>query len=174
MVFVLTLFFPHNLFIFGGAKSSFLAGCSLVAASRGCSPDGPAGVPPYWLLLLLSRLWAAAVSVVVTRGLGNCRSRVLVQFSRSVVSHSLRPHESQHTRPPCPSPTPGVHLDSHPSSQWCHSAISSSVIPFSSCPQSLPASESFPMSQLFAWGAELGARRANSYRLQIRNNCNKN
>ena len=71
-----------------------------------------------------------------------------VQFSCSVVSNSLRPHESQHTRPPCPSPTPGVHSDSCPSSQWCHPAISSSVIPFSSCPQSLPASESFPMSQL--------------------------
>ena len=77
-----------------------------------------------------------------------------VQFSRSVVSDSLRSHESQHARPPCPSPTPGVHSDSHPSSQWCHLAISSSVIPFSSCPQSLPASKSFPMSQLFAWGGQ--------------------
>ena len=77
-----------------------------------------------------------------------------VQFSRSVVSDSLRPHESQHTRPPCPSPTPGVHSDSHPSSQWCHPAISSSVVPFSSCPQSLPVSESFPMSQLFEWGGQ--------------------
>ena len=67
------------------------------------------------------------------------------------MSNSLRPHESQHARPPCPSPTPGVHSDSHPSSQWCHPAISSSVIPFSSCPKSLPASKSFPMSQLFAW-----------------------
>ena len=74
-----------------------------------------------------------------------------VQFSRSVVSDSLPPHESQHTRPPCPSPTPGVHSDSSPSSQWCHPAISSSVVSFS-CPQSLPASESFPMNQLFAWG----------------------
>ena len=77
-----------------------------------------------------------------------------VQFSRSLVSDSLRPHESQHARPPCPSPTPGVHSDSHPSSQWCHPAISSSVSPFSSCPQSLPASESFPVSQLFAWGGQ--------------------
>ena len=76
----------------------------------------------------------------------------LFQFSRSVVSDSLRPHELQHTRPPCPSPTPGVHSDSRPSSQWCHPAISSSVGPFSFCPQSLPASESFPKSQLFAWG----------------------
>ena len=75
-----------------------------------------------------------------------------VQLSHSVMSDSLQPHESQHTRPPCPSPTPGVHSDSHPSSQWCHPTISSSVIPFSSCPQSLSASESFPMSQLFAWG----------------------
>ena len=74
------------------------------------------------------------------------------QISHSVVSDSLRPHESQHARPPCPSPTPGVHWDSRPSSQWCHPAISSSVFPFSSCPQSLPASECFPMSQLFAWG----------------------
>ena len=63
------------------------------------------------------------------------------------MSDSLRPHESQHTRPPCPSPTPRVHSDSRALSQWCHPAISSSVIPFSSCPQSLPASESFPMSQ---------------------------
>ena len=78
-----------------------------------------------------------------------------VQFSRSVVSDSLQPHESQHARPPCPSPTPRVHLDSRPLSQWCHPAISSSVIPFSSCPQSLPASESFPMSQLFAWGGQI-------------------
>ena len=77
-----------------------------------------------------------------------------VQFSRSVVCDALRPHESQHTRPPCPSPTPGVHSDSCPSSQWCHPAISSSVVPFSSYPQSLPASESFPMSQLFTWGGQ--------------------
>ena len=77
-----------------------------------------------------------------------------VQFSRSVVSDSLRPHEPQHARPPCPSPTPGVHPDSRPSSQWCHPAISSSVIHYSSCPQSLPASESFPMSQLFAWSGQ--------------------
>ena len=72
-----------------------------------------------------------------------------VQFSHSVVSDSLRSHEPQHARPPCPSPTPGVHPDLCPSSRWCHPTISSSVILFSSCPQSLPASESFPMSQLF-------------------------
>ena len=77
-----------------------------------------------------------------------------VQFSRSVMSDSLQPHESQHARPPCPSPTPRVHSNSRPSSWWCHPAISSSVVPFSSCPQSLPASESSPMSQLFAWGGQ--------------------
>ena len=76
-----------------------------------------------------------------------------VQFSCSVVSDSLRPHELQHTRPPCPSPTPIVHPNSCPSSQWCHPAISSSVIAFS-CPQSLSASGSFPMSQLFAWDGQ--------------------
>ena len=77
-----------------------------------------------------------------------------VQFSLSVVSDSLWPHESQHARPPCPSPSPGVHSDSRSSSWWCHLAISSSVIPFSSCPQSLPTSGSFPVSQLFAWGGQ--------------------
>ena len=76
------------------------------------------------------------------------------QISHSVMSDSLWPHESQHARPPCPSPTPGVHSDSCPSSQWCHPTISSSVVPFSSCPQSLPASESFPMSQFFAWDGQ--------------------
>ena len=73
-----------------------------------------------------------------------------VQFSRSVLSNSLRPHELQHARPPCPSPAPGVHSNSCPSGWWCYRAMSSSVVPFSFCPQSLPASESFPMSQLFA------------------------
>ena len=87
-----------------------------------------------------------------------------VQFSCSVVSDSLQPHELQHARPPCPSPTPRVHSNSLPSSQWCHPAISSSVIPFSSCPQSLPASESFPMSQLFAWGDQsIGASASTSF-----------
>ena len=76
----------------------------------------------------------------------------LVQFSCWVVSDSLRPHESQHARPPCPSPSPRVYSNSCPSSWWCHPAISSSVVPFSFCPQSLPASGSFPMSQLFTSG----------------------
>ena len=77
-----------------------------------------------------------------------------VQFSRSVVSDSLWPHESQHAMPPCPSPTPRVYLNSCPSSRWRHPAISSSIVPFSSCPQSLPASGFFPLSQLFAWGGQ--------------------
>ena len=77
-----------------------------------------------------------------------------VQFSCSVVADSLRPHEFQYARPPCPSPTPGVYSNSCPSNRWWHLASSSSVIPFSSCPQSLQASGSFPMSQLFAWSGQ--------------------
>ena len=77
-----------------------------------------------------------------------------LQFSRLVVSNSLWPHESQHTRPPCPSPTPGDYSNSCPLTRWYHPAISSSVVPFSPCPESLPASESFPMSQHFAWGGQ--------------------
>ena len=77
-----------------------------------------------------------------------------VQFSCSAMSDSLWPHGLHHARPPCPSPTPGVYSNSCPSSQWCHLAISSSVVPFSSCPQYLPASGSFPMSQLFTWGGQ--------------------
>ena len=82
------------------------------------------------------------------------RFEEIFQFSHSVMSDSLRPHESQHSRAPCPPPSPGVHSDSCPSSPWCHPAISSSVVPFSSCPQSRPASESFPMSQLFTSGGQ--------------------
>ena len=78
-----------------------------------------------------------------------------VQFSSvAQLCPTLWPHELQHARPPCPSPTPGVHSDSRPLTQWCHPAISSSVIPFSSCPQSLPASGAFPMSQLFPWSGQ--------------------
>ena len=88
-----------------------------------------------------------------------CNALIKITFSQfscsgSVVSDSLQPHESQHTRPPCPSPTPGVHSDSRPLSPWCHPAISSSVVPFFSCPQSLLASESFRMSQLFTWSGQ--------------------
>ena len=77
-----------------------------------------------------------------------------VQFSRSVVSNSLRPHGLQHARPPCPSPTPGVYPNPCPLSRWCHPTISSSIVPFSSCPQSFPASRSFPVSQFFASGGQ--------------------
>ena len=75
-----------------------------------------------------------------------------VHFSHSVMSYSLWPHEPQHVKPPCPSPTPGVHPNPCPLCQWCHPTISSSVVPFSSCPQSFPASGSFPVSQLFTSG----------------------
>ena len=78
-----------------------------------------------------------------------------VQFSRSVVSNSLRPHGLQHAKPPCPSPTPGVYSNSCPLSRWCYTTISSSVIPFSSCLQSFPASGSFPMSQFFVSGGQI-------------------
>ena len=81
-------------------------------------------------------------------------SNCSVQFSCSFVSDSLQPHEPQHSRPPCPSQAPGVHSNSCPLSRWCHPGISSSVISFSSCPQSLPASGFFPMSQLFASGGQ--------------------
>ena len=84
----------------------------------------------------------------------NSSSLSSVQFSRSVVPDSLRPHESQHARPPCPSLTPGAHQNPCPLSRWCHPTISSSVVPFSSCPQSFPASGSFQMSQLFASGGQ--------------------
>ena len=84
-----------------------------------------------------------------------CTSKISFQFSRSVVSDSLWPHGLQHARPPCPSPTPGVHFNSCPLSQWCHPTISSSVVPFCSCPQSFPASGSFHMSQLFASGGQI-------------------
>ena len=110
---------------------------------------------------LLATPWTAAYQAPPSMGFSRQEywSRVplpspSVQFSHSVVSDSLRPHESQHARPPCPSQTPGVYSNSCPSSRWCHPAISSSVIPFSSCPQSLPASGSFPMSQLFAWDSQ--------------------
>ena len=90
-----------------------------------------------------------------------------VQFSHSDLSNSLRPHEPQHARPPCPSPTPGVHPNPCPLSPWCHPVISSSVVPFSSCRQSFPASGSFPMSQLFASGGQIIGVSASTSVLQM-------
>ena len=100
-------------------------------------------VPSLWLLRILSPTWM----------LDTFQS---IQFSslQSVMSDSLQPHEPQHARPLCPSPTPWVHPNPCPLSRWCHPAISSSVIPFSSCPQSFPTSESFPMNQLFTSGGQ--------------------
>ena len=96
------------------------------------------------------KLFSASSDIYWTSNMGSS-----VRFSSvTQLCLTLRPHESQHARPPCPSTTPGVYPNSCPSSQWCHPAISSSVVPFSSCPQSLPASGSFPMSQLFAWGRQ--------------------
>ena len=94
------------------------------------------------------------IFITVEAGSQEGDMELFFQFSCSVVSDSLRPHELQHARPLCPSPTPGVHSNSRPSSRLCHPAISSDVVPFSSCPQSLSASESFPMSQLFTWGGQ--------------------
>ena len=101
-----------------------------------------------------TRVSCLAGGFFTTEPPGKAFKELSVQFSHSVVSDSLRPHESQHARPPCPSPTPGVHQNSCASSWWCHPAISSSVVPFSSCPQFLPASGSFPKSQLFTWGGQ--------------------
>ena len=116
-----------------------------------CTSLGDQQKPFYLILFFLTLLWQ---KVYLTLNLVNATSLSSVQFSRSVVSDSLRPHESQHARPPCPSPTPRVHSNSCPLSRWCHPAISASVVPFSSCPQPLPASESFPVSQLFTWGGQ--------------------
>ena len=114
-------------------------------------------VPKIIPFLTLQQGWKVQICSCFKQCAWGWRYRLLnqfssVQFSPSVVSDSLRPHESQHARPPCSSPTPRVYSNSCPLSRWCHPAISSSVIPFSSCTQSLPASGSFPVSQLFAWG----------------------
>ena len=107
-----------------------------------------AGYSPWGRKRVVHHLWLNNSNIHLWKWVSIFSS---VQVSCSVMSDSLWPHESQHAGPPCPSPTPRVHSDSHPSSRWCHPAISSSVVPFSSYPQSLPASESFPMSQRFAW-----------------------
>ena len=139
--------------------SCYLTGTYLLKASRPPDSRPPATWPS---LQRICHRWGIRRTLSERENAGSFKSQShslfplisSVQFSRSVVSNSLRPHESQHARPPCPSPTPGVHSNSRPLSRWCYPAISSSVIPFSSCPQSLPESESFPMSQLFAWGGQ--------------------
>ena len=135
------------------SKASIIETCKISCIERVASPKKKASI-----------LWRSAFFIVqlshpyMTTGkiiaLSNPEGFSSVQFSHSIMSDSLWPHESQHAKPPCPSPTPRVHSDSCPSSRWCHPAISSSVVPFSSCPQCLPAPESFPMSQLFACGAQ--------------------
>ena len=108
----------------------------------------------FWLEHFIDGVRSSIIWHHFRRLVCGCLTFSSVQFSCSVVSDSLRPRESQHARPPCPSPTPGVYSNSCPLSRWCHPAISSSVDPFSSCPQSLPASGSFPRSQLFASGGQ--------------------
>ena len=100
--------------------------------------------------------WTVELICIIIRVLisFSLEDKLVSQFSHSVISDSLRPHETQHARPPCPSPTPGVHPNPCPLSQWGHPTISFSVIPFSSCSQSFPASGSFQLSQLFASGGQ--------------------
>ena len=114
---------------------------SLKLREKTC-PDGL-----FWLQLKINQREVYWKNIDILNTL-NCKQSS-VQFSCSVMSNSLRPHELQQARPPCPTPTPRAHPNSCPLSRWCHPTISSSVIPFSSCPQSFPASGSFPMSQLF-------------------------
>ena len=104
----------------------------------------------------LAKCWRMSMKVVYKgfKQTSICTMEYSVQFSHSVVSDSLWPYGLQRARPPCPSPTRGVYSNSCPSSQWCHPTISSSVVPFSSCPQSFPASGSFPMRQLFTSGSQ--------------------
>ena len=125
------------------SESEVAQSCPTLSNPMDCSPPGFSVHGIFQALCSKHERWSLLASTFCS-----------VQFSRSVVSDSLRPHESQHARTPCPSPSPGVHWDSRPSSQGCHPAISSSVVPFSSCPQSLLESESFPMSQLFTWGGQ--------------------
>ena len=131
-------------FIFGGSKINADGDCSheikrrlLLWREATTNLDSILKSRDITLLTKIHKVKAVVFPVVIF----GCKNWTIRsdQISRSVVSDSLRPHESQHAWSPCPSPTPGVHSDSRPSSQWCHPAMSSSVIPFSSCPQSLPA-----------------------------------
>ena len=137
------LFFPS------WCAAKLLQSCQTLCATIDCSPPGSS---VYGILYARIPEWVARLSSRGTSPLNDQFSSV--QFSRSVMSDSFRPHELQHARPPCPSPTPSAYSNSRPSSWWCYPAISSSVVPSSSCPQSLPASGSFPVSQLFAWGGQ--------------------
>ena len=119
-------------------------------------------IPQKWYHMICVFVYLTSLSMIISRSIHVAANGIIsfffmassVQFSRSVMSNSLQPYEPQHTRPPCPSPTPGVHPDPCPLSRWCHPTISSSVVPFSSCPQSFPASGSFQMSQLFTSGGQ--------------------
>ena len=142
------------LLILPGSQTRNLRLCVLL-----CSPAGEGNGNPLQLFLPRESCGQRSLGAAVHRV---TQSRTWLkrlqfssdQFSRSVMSDSVQPHESQHARPPCPSPVPGVHSESCPLSWWCHPAISPSVVPFSSCLQSFPASESFPMRQFFASGGQ--------------------
>ena len=140
-------------------KNMCLIPCSLFTRITYILTFSPTLTPPLWSWGAVSWLQSSFLpQIKFSSQLSHCVSFKStfssVQFIRSVVSDSLQPHESQHARPPCPSPTPEVHSDSRASTQWCHPAISSSVIRLSSCPRSFPASGSFQMNQLFAWGGQ--------------------
>ena len=139
---------------FTGKDSNFDSYSHLTHSSLPKDPDGDERKLGRCLKANLGWLRDPFLSFYPAEGLSDYSAPYSVRFSHSDLSDSLQPHGVQHARLPCPSPTPGVHSDSCALSRWCHSAISSSVVPFSSCPQSLPASESFPMSQLFEWGSQ--------------------
>ena len=135
----------------GETVADFILGGSKVTADGDCSHE-------IKRRLLLRRKVMTNLDSILKQRHYFAHKGTSSQFSsvhRSVVSSSLRPHELQHARPPCPSPTPGVHPNQSPLSRWCHPIISSSVVPFSSCLQSFPGSESFQMSQLFASGGQV-------------------
>ena len=152
-ILMISLFHGLLLFNFPSSQYSHLSWTSNIRMSLKVLWPFLFGIYTHFLttsltLKVLSITHALTIFILLSPGLSSD------QFSRSVVSDSLQTHESHHARPPCPSPTARVHSDSRPLSRWCHPAISSSVVPFSSCPQSLPASESFPMSQLFTWDSQ--------------------
>ena len=132
---------------------------SVAKKAKGTSGSNLFSVPPLMRIKINFKISKATILLFGNRFFSS------VQFTHSVMSESLRPHESQHASPPCLSPAPGVYTNPCPLSWWCHPAISSSVIPFSSCPRSFPASGSFPMSQLFAWvGQRVGVSASTSVR----------
>ena len=138
-----------------GAPQDKICHCFFFPIYLPWSNGNPSMIFVFWMLSFKQAFLLSTFTVIKRLFSSSSLSAISSgQFSHSVVSDSLQPHELQHARPPCPSPTPRVHPNPCPLSQWCHLAISSSVIPFSSCPQSLPMLESFPINQLFTWGSQ--------------------